>query len=189
MSGCIAVIPAKGTSSRIPNKNRKPFHGKPIIEYSIDTAKSAGLFASILVSTDDADIADIAIAKGVVAVYRDKRLLTDDTGTQEVALQTAAVFRPDYVCCIYATAPMMTGADLRRGYDAVQRANFAFSVGDEPLRDAGQFYWSHMQALLDRRPLFGERTVMISIPSSRVCDINDESDWSRAEAMYAALHA
>ena len=49
----IAIIPARGGSKRIPHKNVKPFMGKPIIAYSIETALSTHLFDEVMVSTDD----------------------------------------------------------------------------------------------------------------------------------------
>ena len=55
----IAIIPARGGSKRIPNKNIKEFFGKPIIGYSIEVAKSSGLFDQIIVSTDSEEIANI----------------------------------------------------------------------------------------------------------------------------------
>ena len=56
----IAVIPARGGSKRIPHKNIKNFHGKPIIAYSIEAAIASELFDLVLVSTDDASIAKVA---------------------------------------------------------------------------------------------------------------------------------
>ena len=56
----IAVITARGGSKRIPRKNIKEFCGKPIITYSIEAALSAGIFDEVMVSTDDAQIAEIA---------------------------------------------------------------------------------------------------------------------------------
>ena len=56
----LAVIPARGGSKRIPRKNIKDFLGKPLIAYSIDTALQSGLFADVIVSTDDQEIADVA---------------------------------------------------------------------------------------------------------------------------------
>ena len=57
----IAIIPARGGSKRIPRKNRKDFHGKPIIAYSIEAAIDSRLFDEVMVSTDDTEIAEIAI--------------------------------------------------------------------------------------------------------------------------------
>ena len=56
----VAVIPARGGSKRIPHKNIKPFCGRPMISYSIEAAKKAGIFDRIIVSTDSKQIASIA---------------------------------------------------------------------------------------------------------------------------------
>ncbi len=60
----IAVIPARGGSKRIPRKNIKLFCGKPMIAWSIEAAQASGLFDHIVVSTDDAEIAEVAKAHG-----------------------------------------------------------------------------------------------------------------------------
>ncbi|MBI3367678.1 MAG: pseudaminic acid cytidylyltransferase, partial [Burkholderiales bacterium] len=56
----LAVIPARGGSKRIPRKNIRSFAGRPMIAYAIEGARAAGVFDRIVVSTDDAEIADIA---------------------------------------------------------------------------------------------------------------------------------
>ena len=56
----IAIIIARGGSKRIPRKNIKSFHGKPIIAYSIETAINSNLFDRVTVSTDDDEISLIA---------------------------------------------------------------------------------------------------------------------------------
>lgn len=60
----IAIITARGGSKRIPRKNIRPFLGKPILEYSIAAALQTGLFEEVMVSTDDAEIAQIAQQAG-----------------------------------------------------------------------------------------------------------------------------
>ena len=52
----IAVIPARGGSKRIPRKNIRPFHGRPMLAWPIAAAKASGLFDRIVVSTDDEEI-------------------------------------------------------------------------------------------------------------------------------------
>lgn len=70
----IAIITARGGSKRIPHKNRKEFCGKPIIEYSIQAALGAGVFDTVMVSTDDEKIAQIARAAGAeVPFMRSKK--------------------------------------------------------------------------------------------------------------------
>ncbi|MEZ7985269.1 MAG: 2-C-methyl-D-erythritol 4-phosphate cytidylyltransferase, partial [Pseudomonadales bacterium] len=56
----IAIIPARGGSKRILNKNIKPFSGKPMIQWAIEAAQESNIFDQIIVSTDDEAIADIS---------------------------------------------------------------------------------------------------------------------------------
>lgn len=186
----ICIIPARGGSVRIPRKNIKLFHGKPIIEYSIENAKESGLFEEIVVSTDDGDIAAIAHANGVDV---HQRLYDDGTaGTQEVTRQVL-LDRDDVpilACCLYPTAPLLNIHDLVYAVVLVQSIHsFAFSVGTDPLRDAGQFYCGRTSAFLEQAPLIAPHTAMVSVSENRVCDINTMDDWKRAEKMYEALHA
>ena len=134
----IAVIPARGGSKRIPRKNIKNFCGKPMIAWSIEAAKASALFDHILVSTDDAEIADIAKEWGAeVPFMRPVELSDDHAGTTEViahatrwALEQG--FDVDAVCCIYATAPFVQVDDIKRGLAALESGNwaYAFTVTD-----------------------------------------------------------
>lgn len=186
----LAVIPGKGGSQRIPRKNCKTFFGRPIISYSIDTALRSKLFDRIVVSTDDTEIADIAKAHGVEAMWRPQDM--GDVGTQEVGSHVVDKVcerekAPRHVCVVYATAPMLTVDDLKMGLAMLteRKAMFAFSVGAEFLRDAGMFYWGEGYAFRHRIPLYGPTTVMIPIPERRVQDINTPDDWAEAKRKFA----
>jgi len=184
----VAIIPARGGSRRIPHKNVKPFLGKPIICYSLETAKASGCFDSIYVTTDDEDIADVAARFGVPSLIRETAYAVDTVGTQEVvkqALNHLPTF--DYACCIYATAPLMLAHDLIAGYQRIQEepVPFVFSVCPRWV-DAGQWYWGKSLAFTRDIPL--ERGAMHVIPDERVCDINTMTDWHRAEQLYKRLH-
>lgn len=115
----LAVIPARGGSKRIPRKNVRLFDGRPIIGYSIEAALRSKLFDRVVVSTDDDEIAACASALGADVPFRRPPALADDhTGTNAVTRHAvdsieAAGTRVDEVCCIYATAPFVTGEDLR----------------------------------------------------------------------------
>lgn len=189
----VAIIPARGGSVRIPRKNIKPFHGAPIITYSIARAKESGLFKRIIVSTDDVEIAKVAEQWGVEVMWRPAHLIEPDPGTQAVAadlLKTLhkAHYLPRFACVIYATAPLMRREDLLRGFVEVAKGSrFAFSVGTEPLSDAGQFYWGWTSAFVKGAPLIHPATAMIPVPSTHVCDINVDEDWLRAETMFQAI--
>lgn len=182
----VAIIPARGGSVRIPRKNIKPFRGRPIICYSIETAQNSGLFSAVIVTTDDMEIAEIALKAGAAVIWREP---DDGTkGTQEVA---ADVLRKmpgiDMACVIYATAPLLNAQDLRVGLEALNGRQFTFSVGTEPLADAGGFYWGWAKAFTDGTPLLAHHTALVPLPKERVCDINDESDWAKAEQLFDAM--
>lgn len=134
----IAIIPARGGSKRIPRKNIKPFCGKPMIAWSIEAAKSSGLFEHVIVSTDDKEIAELAIQWGAeIPFMRPAELSNDYAATTEViahATQWALDQGLDVeaVCCIYATAPFVQTEDLKRGWDTLNSGDwdYAFTVTD-----------------------------------------------------------
>jgi pseudaminic acid cytidylyltransferase len=136
----IAVIPARGGSKRIPRKNIKDFCGKPMIAWSIDAAKKCSLFDHVIVSTDDIEIAEVAKSLGAeVPFLRPKELSDDHTATRPVvnhAIKFAEGLygRPDYVCCIYATAPFLCSEDIKSGLNKLLESgsDFAFTVTSFP---------------------------------------------------------
>lgn len=132
----LAVIPARGGSKRIPRKNIKLFGGKPMIAWSIEAALQSCCFDQIIVSTDDTEIADVAIAYGAAVPFMRPDSLSDDhTGTipvinhaiEQISSQGVS---PEQVCCIYATAPFIRATDIRKGLDILETTgcDYAFSV-------------------------------------------------------------
>jgi len=136
----IAIIPARGGSKRIPRKNIKLFYGKPLIAYSIEVAKASGLFDKIIVTTDDKEISEIAISYGAeVPFIRPKKLADDFTGTAEVINHALEYLNEqgqkyDYVCTLYATAPLLRKEYLQEGLKKLQASNAtnAFSATSMP---------------------------------------------------------
>lgn len=182
----IAIIPARGGSKRIPRKNIRLFHGKPIIAYSIEAAKSSGLFDGIFVSTDDEEIGRISEEEGARWHLRPEELSDDETGTQAVAsecLKTLCNYGdlvPSHVCCIYPAAPTMIGADIG--------AVYAMSRMDDWKRIMyvkGWLYWGTAKRFI-KCPELESTDQRIDLVPHRWIDINTEDDWQRAEAMYAA---
>lgn len=125
----IAIIPARGGSKRIPKKNIKTFLGKPIIEYSIETALSCGLFNEVMVSTDNEEICKIAIRSGAkVPNLRSKRNSDDCATTVDVLLEVINDYETlglhfDYSCCLYATAPFTTPKMLKEAFELLTDGN------------------------------------------------------------------
>lgn len=114
----IAIIPARGGSKRIPRKNIKDFLGKPIIAYSIEAAIKSELFDELMVSTDDEEIASVAIKYGAnIPFMRSKKNADDFATTADVLIEVLTEYKKrnrefEYICCIYPTAPFVTAKKL-----------------------------------------------------------------------------
>jgi len=121
----LAIILARGGSKRIPRKNIRPFHGRPIIAYPITAALESGCFDEVMVSTDDAEIADIARECGArVPFLRSAQNANDVAGSDDAIAEVILKYRElgrsyTHVCALYATAALTTAAHLQRGQAAL----------------------------------------------------------------------
>jgi len=141
----IAIIPARGGSKRIPRKNIRNFLGKPIIAYSIEVALQSGLFDEVMVSTDDKEIAEVAIKYGAnVPFYRSAENSNDLATTMAVISEVVSEYKNrfnkifDLVCCIYPTAPLMQSKHLINGFDLLNSKKFDSVF---PIVDFGYPIW------------------------------------------------
>ncbi len=144
----IAIITARGGSKRIPRKNIREFCGKPILAYSIEAAIESGLFDTVMVSTDDGEIADIARRYGAeVPFYRSESTASDYATTNDVLLEVLAEYEKrgeqyELGCCIYPTASFVTAEKLR---DAVERLK---SSGADTLIPVVAFSYPPQRAMI-----------------------------------------
>ena len=122
----LAIITARGGSKRIPRKNIKDFCGKPIMAYSIEAALEAGCFDTVMVSTDDEEIAQIAKKYGAeVPFLRSERTAGDFATTADVLMEVFEEYEKrgekfDHAACIYPTAPFVTAQKLKAGMSLLQ---------------------------------------------------------------------
>ena len=114
----LLIIPAKGKSNRIKNKNSKKFLGKPIINYSIVAAKKSRLFDKIHVSTDSKKIMNLCEKLKIdVPFYRKKSLSKDNVGLFDVYKNSVTYFSKngemfDEIWCLLPCSPLITDKDL-----------------------------------------------------------------------------
>jgi pseudaminic acid cytidylyltransferase len=126
----IAVIPARGGSKRIPRKNIKPFLGKPALGSTIEIVLRSRLFSAVIVTTDDTQIAQIAIEHGATYVIpRPDHLASDQAITVPTVAHALEVWanetgqnisQEDLACCIYPVNPFLSIEDLREGFKILQ---------------------------------------------------------------------
>ena len=125
----LAIITARGGSKRIPRKNIKEFCGKPIIAYSIEAALEAGVFDEVMVSTDDEEIAEIAMKYGAkVPFYRSEATANDFATTNDVIWEVLEEYEKrgqvfDAFCCMYPTAPFLKAERLTAAMDLLMNSD------------------------------------------------------------------
>ena len=129
----ICIIPARGGSKRIPGKNIKDFLGKPLIAYSIEAALNSKVFSEVIVSTDDEMIANVAREFGASVPFFREASLSDDYATSTDVIKDA-ISRVNSsfsdVCCLYATAPLVTAEILKEAASEFKKdeCKFLFSA-------------------------------------------------------------
>lgn len=125
----IAIITARGGSKRIPRKNIKDFCGKPILAYSIEAALKSNLFDTVMVSTDDEEIAEISKKYGAeVPFYRSEATSNDYATTNDVLLEVLDEYEKrgqhfDLAACIYPTAPFVTAEKLKKAFEELKASD------------------------------------------------------------------
>ncbi|MRR56898.1 MAG: acylneuraminate cytidylyltransferase family protein [Deltaproteobacteria bacterium] len=129
----ICLIPARGGSKRLPRKNVIDFMGKPIIAYSIEAGLKSQLFERIVVSTDDDEIADIAVRFGAEAEFRPPHLGSDTAKVVDVCVdylykQSKLGHSYDVLCCLLATAPLRRAEDIAATHALIEPGLCEFSM-------------------------------------------------------------
>ncbi len=119
MRDVLCIIPARGGSKRLPGKNKKLFHGEPIITKSIKAALNCGIFTEVIVSSDDADILNISHEYGAHAIERPRHLATDNVNECDAYLHILNQLKkkPQYFCAIYPTAAFITPKEIKGAFD------------------------------------------------------------------------
>jgi len=212
MKQSIAIIPARGGSKRIPGKNVKAFCGKPMIAYSIQAALDSGVFDEIMVSTDSAEIAQTAVSYGAnVPFLRSDKTADDFATTSEVLLEVIDQYEKrkvsfTYACCIYPTAPFVTGAKLKTAMRELKKNPahtvlpvVAFSYppqrgmtvtdGYASLKWAqyGQYYAFSIERLKQTKNIMSGNLLALVQSELEVQDIDTPQDWQLAELKYKLL--
>lgn len=117
----LALIPARGGSKGIPRKNIYPIDGKPLIAYSIEAgleAQKAGVVSRVIVSTEDREIADVALSYGAeVPFLRPAELASDTSKSVDCMIHAVEYYRErgeiyDDVVLLQPTSPLRTGEDI-----------------------------------------------------------------------------
>lgn len=126
----IAIIPAKANSSRLPNKNKKLFCGKPLVCWTIEAAVSSEVFDDIIVSTDCLEIANLARNYLAVSVVERPENISDEYATSvDVINHCLANVKKKFrkqefdLCYLQPTSPLRTFNDIRDSSNLMRDEN------------------------------------------------------------------
>lgn len=174
MSGnLIAIIPARGGSKRLPGKNVRPFFGHPMLAYSVSAALNSGLFAEVIVSSDDAAVGRIAEWYGAAFMLRPAELASDSAQLVDVARHVLEVLRsggiePEAICQCMPNCPLVRSVDIVEHWRMFKSGERAFQISVIPYRGV----YPQWAVVSDERRvgrwLFGERSMVRSqdLPST-----------------------
>lgn len=130
----LAVIPARGGSKGVRNKNIKLLGNKPLIAYTIESAIETGIFDKIIVSTDSDEIAETAEAYGAEIPYKRPDYLSGDDVSSDAAILHAIQFfekegnRFEAICKLQPTSPLRKAAHLKEAYDIFIKESLDYLV-------------------------------------------------------------
>jgi len=119
----LVIIPVRGGSKGISNKNIKKLNGKPLIQYTLEAAMQVFDVENICISTDSFEIKELVERNGVqVPFMRPKELATDTASTYDVLLHAldfyeSKGFYPDFVVLLQATSPFRTSIHIKEALE------------------------------------------------------------------------
>jgi CMP-N-acetylneuraminic acid synthetase len=119
----LAIIPARGGSKGIVNKNLRLLRGKPLIQHAVDYAKSSSFIDKIVVSTDSDDIGEVALSLGVEVIKRpvsisgDNALVIDAMRHVVSECELQYQFFPDIVILLECTSPIKKTEEINKAIE------------------------------------------------------------------------
>ncbi|WP_374445523.1 cytidylyltransferase domain-containing protein [Epilithonimonas sp.] len=152
----IAIIPARGGSKGLPGKNIKLLNGKPLIAYTIEAALSSEKISRVIVSTDDRDIADVALQYGAeIPFMRPTFLASDNAKSIDVynytieRIESEEKIKIDEIVVLQPTSPLRLSIHINEAIEIYLKKNadsvISYCKEDHPIfwhkfiNDEGKF--------------------------------------------------
>jgi N-acylneuraminate cytidylyltransferase len=202
----LGVIPARGGSKGVPRKNLRTLLGRPLIAWSIDAARQARLIDRVVVSTEDAEIAEVARREGAEVLPRPAELATDTATTKAVLEHAVAALSPDELVVLQPTSPVRVGGLVDRaierflatGVDTLATGFMSFhyewtTMDNMPRQQMTGFFYDdgnvyvHKASYLRAGRYWGDRRERMVLEHHYNHEIDDELDFVIAEAIMRHL--
>ena len=206
----LAVIPARGGSKGIPGKNIIPLLGRPLITYMISAAQQSKFINEMVISTDDDDIAKVALENDAKVCKRPPEISGDSARSEDALLHVLQYYDADILAFLQCTAPLTIAEDIDGTINAMLSidADTALSVTpfhyflwnkygeginhnkktrllrqerDPQYLETGSVYLMKVKGFLEHKHRFFGRTALYIVPESRVLEIDEPFDLKLAE--------
>ena len=145
----LAIIPARGGSKGVKRKNIRELNGIPIIGYTINAARNSKYVSRVMVSTEDAEIADVSMSLGAeVPFLRPSELASDNSPTMDCILHMLKYLEenegyiPDYVVLLQCTSPLRTSKHIDEAYEKLINSSFDSIISVAEVESNP--YWSNI---------------------------------------------
>ncbi len=188
MADVLAVIPAKGTSRRLPEKNKLILAGRPILAYTIDAwDKSKYKARSALVLTDDGDILSLARNYGCDTVT-EPPFVAEASSAEMLRwlcqyLQLYKEFRVGVICLLQVTSPLRIAKDIDKALDNYFSGQFDSVTTVCNGKENGAVYVTHSEIVFYRNSIYGDRLLKMEMPVERSIDIDTATDFENCERL------
>ncbi len=160
----VAVIPARGGSKRVPRKNIIDFMGKPLIAWTIEAALKSGCFDSVIVSTEDKEIADISLKYGAEVPFLREQYYDDKSSTAQAICETISRLNGGFstVVQLMANCPLRTLEDIQKAIDNFDNSPSQAQIGCFKFGWMNPWWAAKLDANSQPQPLFPKALSMKS---------------------------
>jgi CMP-N-acetylneuraminic acid synthetase len=184
----LAIVPARGGSKRLPRKNLMKLDGKPLLQWTLESARDSGIIDTIVVSTEDEEIATLSKKLGYDGVInRPVELASDGATTESVLIHAMMNSAPhDYMACLQLTSPLRTGDDIFAVYQTMltSGADSAVTVCNPGASLNGAVYMTKWDIFIQNASFYVGDCRAVAMDESRSYDIDTEED---AEAIMSEI--
>lgn len=181
----LGLIPARGGSKRLPNKNIRLFHGRPLIAWTILEAKKSAYLDAVAVTTESSQIAEIAFDYGCDVIKRPILLAGDKSIVYDTIRHTIGLFpQYDAICLLQPTSPLRIAEDIDNCISTSGEFNWhTVSATDGETEPNGAVYVASIKWLQNRGNWDDGSSLISTMPKNRSIDINTIEDFELAERL------
>ena len=181
----LGIIPARAGSRRLPGKNTRMLHGKPMIAYTIEAAQRSALLDRFIVATEDGEIAQVATDFGAETYLRPPEMATDEASVYDTIHKILDDIEATWVVLLQPTSPLRNEHDIDAciGNCLFNAAPACIATMHQVPVPNGSVYVAFVTWLREHRNFDGPRTVVHQMPMYRSVDVNTLEDFERAEAL------